>query len=876
MLRARLATQSRSIESDRDSAVAAAVEKERGEFSKRLRSIEKGWQSQLVAQRDDLTRGFEKRFTAYQHSLSDHSLLSAQRIAQDQVKEMAAQLTIQEIMLAAHRNELSCISEQLALAEEARAERSPPSQADSKQLLLLSKKLAESERAQETTAQVLTLYINRAAEAEDECKRVTETARLDHQDATRKLLRTQQIANESFQVLGNEYRTAALSWHQSRAELVQLLRYKDEVVARQDESVSRLLFENGQLLKQLQQLGVFNLGAQVAENAQAKEKQSEAKRASMRMTSGAAAATHAHESDPPSLPPSLQTSPSQSSHSFGNVRFIESSLPPVVVPELAADPFEFYTQLVGSGAIQPLNSPLPEARSSTTPASPGWPLDSLAAASPGVSAPWTEARDSVSVLDSPGSLGATLSNSSSVREVRASQTRSATVASGASSHASVPTAHAGHHSIQAPVRSLHAQAGASEAADVDLAPWSADHTANDFSFVPMEAAPHPPQHRAVQPHQSGSSSLVHSASAKSVPAYGPRPSVPAGQPLATGHSVVVREDAQGRQIIEATSSAPAPSGPYSSLASTASSPLSNVVLPPDALVGMSQEWKTYHAYRSSLATSHPHFPAAVSAKPSPRLRADLQHSRDFQSEEEILRDSELARTKELQMLAEPDSRPWTASTDGTGPHVSDGSLPAPLPNYMSAAGAAAAATHRAPAPSRTVLHPVALSLEIPAPLPTPQERHQHAHMHQQFPPNALAVHGATGPPPPPQRSPNGLTPLANQFVAAAIQSSLPIGYKAHTAASGVKQLGTWEATPSHSCHTTGPTPPQSQSLQPQPPVSSSFAIPGVGFQGSISAASDSGSPSARVKDLRGKRMRQTMAQRAKPMATVQPQPPSVA
>jgi hypothetical protein len=871
-LRARLAAQSRAVESEREVAVTAALTKERGEHLKRLRALERQHATQLRQQSDELCQGFERRFGAFQATMAEAPLVAAQRAAREQAHEMATQLTLQECILAAQRNEIAGLIVQrdeqqhaLRLLREEQADRAlGPAQAAAMQSL--QSRLADSLRAQETTHDLLSVHVARCEELEASLARVTAEARQNDEDLTRRLSHAQHVGQSSFSLLANQYATAARQWASQRDEARRSLAHKDEVVARQDESISRLLFENAQLLKQLQALGVFTMGSQThTESALRVQKDIEARKAAEKEKAEAEAAEPSSPIEPSvnaagaSGATGIPDSPvSTGQHSFNNVPFAPSSASSwnyaVAVPDLPEDINDFFQQ--HAAALSTVTTAIAEKAGQEDEGAP------TAANAAAVSSPRTRATESLTAA-----------------------------AAGLSDNEQ--------HSRQ-PLSEKPQQ----QPPQKPQQPFLPTMSAVPCFYPPRPSVP------AGRPLATGYSLTLEEASASS-----------SSMPLADGAEADAEQ--QQRQYLVARSSPPGPVGPYSSSSAAAGIAPLGV----ETTVGLSQEWRRYNLYREQVATKRaavdanehssggssgrgrgrarqPQHPLHV--KLTPRQREDLEVDRRLREAEVDARRAEQYRRFEQHLLQEPDS--VGASSDEEGEEQQqqeekqdysyDDDRPPPMPHY--------ALTKAAVVPATVPLRTVAPQLVVPVPPLSTMYRHTHAgsvagaadrqhsvspvraHTNNSnsisdaavaaaasssgvrlyggaptVPGHAISAHGPStsnggksGPP----RVIGGLTPRGHELIARAVQASLPITYKEQTTSSGTKING--------AAVSTAATTPVLQPVQPSVPFPPAAAAADLLSGGSISAAAASstadGTPSsARVKDLRGKRLRQTLEQRVR-------------
>jgi hypothetical protein len=883
-LRARLAATMRSVEEEREAAVAAALNKERDEHAKRVQSLERQSILQMRQQADHLSIGFEKRFGAFQATMNDHHLLAAQKLAKEQVREMAAQLTIQEIMLASQRNEIASLASQNALQTEQLREYAESDQSmklvqRSAELTVARRELSEAQRTQQSTEQLLTLFQSRTGELEERLQLHGEESHTRVQELSQRLAVAAHIGQESFRALSAQYQSATHTWTGHRAEAVSLLKHKDEVITRQDESISRLLFENAQLLKQLQAVGVFTMGSQtMTENA-------------MRVAEGQQKDQHKqHSSEGPAATgvssPPLNESNSASSltplsstdgvvHQFPvHVPFTDAHWASVSVPQLPDSVSTFFAQQLAAGTVSPLDglSPAGSEQIYTPNYSP------MVEFSPtdGNGERMMQYPDTVSI---PSDTSTT--HSSPLTAIRSLNIAAASSipTRGASSRTHVHTVRAA-----SPIQ----QNSNSNETEEKVEMLSQHH------HVTSSHTQKRPQGSPLQSHQP----VQYTSVGGSQGAYPARPSVPAGAPLATGYAlslddsgIAASSTASGVGIAEnlhlSRSSPPASGvGPYSSTSSVSASALA-----PENSVGMSQEWKRYNSYRAEVVAKHA--AALKAARWGDRFEPADKNNRGnshFEYERWNLMDSEQTRGEEKDRMRQQrevsdsgdveygQEHEYEPSTTAEEPEI----RPAPLPHYASV-----------PARSipKSALKFVSPILSVPPPQPSPLQRHTNLLDGQYVPTpgvsgHAISVHGvqhaSSIPTTEKQRNQSGLTPLAHDIIAKAVQSSLPIKYDSHTQSSGTKVADTAPVivsplmlTPLESSQPTLTSPTVGIHFPTLLTPLSNASMSGMSISAALDGKENGGSMSAKVKDLRGKRIRQTLEHRARQnaaaAATTQPQ-----
>ena len=883
-LKQRLSNQASAHEADLAAAVASALDRERQDRDRRLKAIQSASHTAVRTAQEEMIRTFEKRFRAFQASLSEHTLLHRTKMQEQQVKELAAQVTLQEMMLAIQRNEIHALEHRLAEREDtSHASRLATLESrHAEQLSVKEDELLQLAQAQVATRDLLEHELARCDELEQRLEHERRDASQRSSEIDAHLAHVRHVATSAFAHLVHEYQHAAQAWSNDRHELFAHVRKKDDVIARQDDSIARLLFENSQLLKQLQSLGVFSMGTQThteyaaritADRANANANGNTSGKTSSlglgvatssprlsspkdRPLTNAFSLTHSTGVAPssPSLAPSSPVSTSQNSsstsaHSFGNVRLLESHYRPIVIPtHISSDPFEFAASLP-PGTIQELTGSSGSTHATTTAASATSPFATQRSRSPMPSSPHRASTPSSASTSSLASQSAyppsqhhqwpansltrpagalSLATTSSRDSLAAARSKAEFGQVLLSAHNTQPN-HASSHSISFTRDFVQLTAPVN---------GSSNSNTNGASAEPGTMPSIHSSHSSEFPSHFRSPSLVQAVT-NAYPAAGHTHPTPSGLTIISGHARSPHD--VGTNIVPSSfSAAQAPP-----------------VLPEDASLGMSSEWKRYQNYKVQTdATKHAaaaaserattrHGLAAVQVDPIPSEFARRQ--REAKQLEEELREDEKAN-HHREHVDEKESL---------------------LPSTM--------VTSSRPRPTHPTLHYVSPSFDLPPPLPTPEELHLHSHArpsrhrserqlspsrHQTtatdattmptayvYPP--IHVHGNAQPGPPPTLI-NGLSEKANEFIAQAIQSSLPITYNSQTSTSGAKVA-----------------------------IQIPSTLTGSGFiNNSISASGLNGSMSARttgekVRDLRGKRLRQTHTAKPAPFSQPPPTPPPV-
>lgn len=327
-LKHQLSEKLHSHEADRTVAVGLAVHREQQECERLLAAAAAAAEVAVRQAQVIMTRSFESRFAAYEVSLEDHQLLDAARAQEGQVREMASQIALQEMMLAVQRNELHSLERRLT--EEAAGERmadrfaSRLEEVEERHAQLLAEERQQridAVQAQEATHELMQMYMRQCDENEQAMSAERDEWRNELSTAHQNQVQTRRIAEVSFGKLLSQYQQATSSWITDRADLFQQLRNHDDVIARQDDSIARLLVENTQLTKQLQAMAAGGNEATPTQN------ESDARAISNRSSVSVVALDAAAGE----VPIRASVHP----------RFQEANFKPIDMPNIPQDPFAF-------------------------------------------------------------------------------------------------------------------------------------------------------------------------------------------------------------------------------------------------------------------------------------------------------------------------------------------------------------------------------------------------------------------------------------------------------------------------------------------------------------------------------------------------------